>query len=703
MDKPTGPHSGKYSILKQLHLGVESSFIDKISFTSRLSDLTPHCSSVNTGSNSPSDTIHFGPSKPKPLRRVGIDSSFRDAFPDRHSLLHAPEYELPSIPICPDNYLKSLQSLDRPKIAQCFLDLFPTEAKIYSVVRNFNKPNYLGARLNLNRFPIDKWKSKLYDYEDQQLIQFLDFGWPVGDNLPTLGLPNHPSSTNYGEHIITYVNKECSFGALKGPFDSHPFEWLRLNPLMTRPKKDSTNRRVILDLSFPLGNSVNSEIDKCIFEGAPYKLRLPNALTLAEHIVKRGKNCLMFKIDLARAYRQLPSDPWDWALLGISWDDKLYFDTAIPFGVRHGAMACERTTKALCHIQTKDDQSDAEAYIDDIASVCSDNLILANQQFTDFLNTIDELGLQVSLEKCTGPSVILTWIGVTFDSVRMIMYIDKDKVAETLAFCESVLSNRDISKSTLRSVLGKLNHASKLSPPARRFLNRLLSLLRLMGNRSTIAMSKGASDDIKWFLEFLAVYNCSALIRSFKTEEATIEVDACLVGGRGFSPGLGYFFYGFPEDLASLKLHNSALESFNVLVGLRVFKDRLEGKTVRLFCDNEATVFALNSGKTRDKFMAFVLRQVWFLCATNDINLLVSHKPGAELITADLLSRGMKSHKDWLRLCEFRSSTSENWIPILPEHLQVPSDVEQDNWLQDETNMAPFEVALFLNFGTTNI
>ena len=171
------------------------------------------------------------------------------------------------MPVCPDNYVFSSKALDRPKMSQSFLDLFPSEAKIYSLVRNFNKPNYRGARLPISKFPIHVWASKLRNYDDRQLLEFLQFGWPVGyegENIPCLNLGNHPSSTNYESHIDNYLSKELSLGALKGPFPVSPFEWLRLNPLMTRPKKDSDNRRVILDLSFPLGHSVNSEINKNI-------------------------------------------------------------------------------------------------------------------------------------------------------------------------------------------------------------------------------------------------------------------------------------------------------------------------------------------------------------------------------------------------------------------------------------------------------
>ena len=310
----------------------------------------------------------------------------------------------------------------------------------------------------------------------------------------------------------------------------------------------------------------------------------------------------MFKVDLARAYRQLPSDPWDWPLLGFSWNDSIFFDTAIPFGVRHGAMACQRTTQALCHIQQEKDDVDAEAYIDDMATVCIDDIVLANKAFTEF--------------------------------------------------CEVLFAQKNITKSDLRSILGKLNHCSKLSPPARRFLNRLLALLRSMKGKSCILLSRGAKLDLKWYMDFLVKYNGRALIRSFLVENLTVEVDACLVGGGGICEGVGYFFYPFTDAILARNLHISALESLNTLVALRVLGQELRGKTVRLFCDNMPTVLALQTGKAKDSFMAFVLRQSWLLCAQLDIQLLVSHKPGAELVTADLLSRGFKTQKDWVKLCE---------------------------------------------------
>ena len=162
------------------------------------------------------------------------------------------------------------------------------------------------------------------------------------------------------------------------------------------------------------------------------------------------------------------------------------------------------------------------------------------------------------------------------------------------------------------------------------------------------------------------MYNGRAVIRSFVVESITLEVDACLVGGGGICKGIGYFFYPFTETIVAKNLHISALESLNTLVALRVLGHDLKGKTVRLFCDNMPTVLALQTGKAKDSFMAFVLRQSWLLCAQFDIQLHVSHKPGVDLITADLLSRGFKTQKDWVKLCKFRSSTVETWIEVEP-------------------------------------
>ena len=108
---------------------------------------------------------------------------------------------------------------------------------------------------------------------------------------------------------------------------------MRTSPLMTRPKADPALRRVILDLSFPEDTSVNDGIPCGWMDGANFKMKLPSPHDLARKMVQYVPGVLMYKIHLSRAYRQLRSDPLDWAFLGMEWENKVYLDIAIPFGL----------------------------------------------------------------------------------------------------------------------------------------------------------------------------------------------------------------------------------------------------------------------------------------------------------------------------------------------------------------------------------
>ena len=51
----------------------------------------------------------------------------------------------------------------------------------------------------------------------------------------------------------------------------------------------------------------------CFMKAHTYKLRLPTCLDLADLVLKHGQGTLLYKVDLSRAYRQLPADPHDWS------------------------------------------------------------------------------------------------------------------------------------------------------------------------------------------------------------------------------------------------------------------------------------------------------------------------------------------------------------------------------------------------------
>ena len=569
---------------------------------------------------------------------------------------------LPLWPISPGPFaLSKSNSLCRPTADPALLHRSPFDAWVYNKVTSFGVPNYRGARIQINtRLDFHIWHRLLKGYNDFQVLDFMAYGWPIGFHsnvVPKLSLPNHMSSLNHPKEVDKYIEKELSHGALVGPFKSDPFKWLRINPLMVRPKKEEGKFRVILDLSFPDLESVNSWIPRFSFDGAPYKLRLPSALDLAGKIAKFGQNCYLYKLDLQRAYRQLPVNPLDWALLGYEWNGNLYFDKSIPFGLRHGAMNCERVTCAICYAAAKEVEAELVAFIDDLGGAAPDNLQLALQHYQGVCRTIEKLGLILAPEKCEGPRRILTWTGTTYNSITMIMSIDQSKIEETLELVRQVIVTSKITLKEMKVLLGKLQHSIKLCPGGRCFLNRLLGMRKDMSEVGLFPLTDGAKEDLIWFIRFLEVFNGKAVIRSLFTPNVILFVDACLVGGGSLWEGETFSSFKWSDDVLSWGLAINELELFNVLIALRIWKDKLSGKTVRIWCDNSSSVRAMFSGKTHNTFMASCLRELWWISCTADIFLGCDHVPGKENDNADVLSRAFVSGKDWLKFEELVEKT----------------------------------------------
>ena len=228
--------------------------------------------------------------------------------------------------------------------------------KAHFTVKQHQKPNYLDARLKVDsQLNLDAWKNHLSDYWDNQLIDLLYFRFPLDFNrncpLKWEGV-NHNSATNYPNDIEVYLHEELAHKAIVDPFKEHPCPDGHISPFLTREKPNSDNRRVIVDLSWPLGLSVNGGIDKNSYLGTDFSLHLPTIDHITEQLKILGKGCHLYKIDISRAFRHIKVDPMDYDLLGLSWHH-VFVDTCVAFGTRHGSQIFQRCSDAVRFIMRK--------------------------------------------------------------------------------------------------------------------------------------------------------------------------------------------------------------------------------------------------------------------------------------------------------------------------------------------------------------
>ena len=118
-------------------------------------------------------------------------------------------------------------------------------------------------------------------------------------------------------------------------------------------KKGSKQQRVIMDLSWPVGASVNEGVDGDYNMGDNTPIRLPTVQLIDDRLLELGREAYMYKTDLARGYRQLRVDPPDRPLLGLQHRGKFYLDICPPFGLKTSALfiyIMQSASEAVCYI-----------------------------------------------------------------------------------------------------------------------------------------------------------------------------------------------------------------------------------------------------------------------------------------------------------------------------------------------------------------
>ena len=213
----------------------------------------------------------------------------------------------------------------------------PHLAALFQAVTTANRPNHTGAQQSLTHgLNIEQWSSLTNGHDDPLLVKHLTYGFPLGFATrvqPQSDQLNHPLAQRAPQAISDYLNQEITHKAIAGPFDMPPFTpWFHISPMMVRDKKDSQQKRVIVDLSWPLGWSVNANNPTDTYEGAPASMTLPTPVDLAQAILQAPPTAHLFCLDLSRV-----NWPTGMAIVGPYLEEPVLFR---PLPCLWGALAC---------------------------------------------------------------------------------------------------------------------------------------------------------------------------------------------------------------------------------------------------------------------------------------------------------------------------------------------------------------------------
>ena len=172
--------------------------------------------------------------------------------------------------------LSPLQFVGIKSCTKCLVnrELCKDPVKLHEYVTQFQCPNFIGARIQVNYdINFELLEHLTQDYWDWQLPLFLRV---ILSNLEN-ARSSHACALQFPEHVSMYLKDEIAHKAIYGPYVNKPFGNLtHISPLITRYNKpDIDERRVIVDLSWPENASVNHFTSGIEYVGTAFKLNYP--------------------------------------------------------------------------------------------------------------------------------------------------------------------------------------------------------------------------------------------------------------------------------------------------------------------------------------------------------------------------------------------------------------------------------------------
>ena len=223
----------------------------------------------------------------------------------------------------------------------------------------------------------------------------------------------------------------------------------------------------------------------------------------------------------------------------------------------------------------------------------------------------------------------------------MSLRLPAEKLAELRMLVAEWLGKRSCMAKELESLVGKLQHATKVIRPGRTFLRRMFELLRgARRGQRFLRLNAAFRSDLQWWHLFMAQWNGVTMMG--KQHQALtgpqLYSDASGTFGCGAWWGEQWFQLPWPQgDNGYTSI--APKELLPIVIAGFLWGASWRGQLVTAHCDNMAVVEVVNSGYSKDGVLAQLLRVLFFVKAYWEVEVKAVHIPGEQNVLADALSR----------------------------------------------------------------
>ena len=462
---------------------------------------------------------------------------------------------------------------------------------------------------------IKRWEQYLKKHPDRDyagyILQGLQHGFSIGlDSSMSFNSAkrNMPSANENPKVIDEYIQEETDKGNILGPFSLLSPSGYHVNRIGVIPKRHQPGKwRLITDLSFPEGASVNDAIDptKC-------SLTYISVDDVANRAILLGKGSLIAKIDIKAAYRLVPVWPPHRQWLGMKWKDKIYLDGMLPFGLRSAPKIFNAVADALEWCVSSRGVANIFHYLDDFAVVGPPDTESCHQDLMILKQVCTELGVPLAPDKQEGPSTTIVFLGIVIDTVKQELRLPEEKLGRLQASLIEWEKRISCTRKELESFIGVLQHACRMIKPGRSFLRQAIALLSVTKHHyHYVRLNAEFRADLMWWRTFAAHWNGCSLIIHKNCQLHKVTSDAS--GSWGCGAWHNEKWFQLAWDSSTQELHITAKEMIPIIIALVIWGAEWTKGRVIAQCDNEAVVTIINSRYSSDKYLMQMLRCLFLL------------------------------------------------------------------------------------------
>jgi hypothetical protein len=516
------------------------------------------------------------------------------------------------------------------------------------------------------------WRVALRDHPDRAFVRYLLRGLAEGfrigclSSAPLRSAPrNMLSALQHPEVVRAYLTKECALGRMLGPFPlslAARLPPLHVNRFGVIPKGHNTGKwRLITDLSYPSGCSVNDGIDPDLCS-----LSYSSVKQVATVTASYPPGTLLAKIDIDSAYRLIPVHPSDCPLQAMEWDGMLYVDPMLPFGLRSAPKIFNAVADALEWCIRAQGVQHIFHYLDDFIVIGPPNSAACAEALTIIDQTCNRLGVPMAAHKREGPTTRLTYLGIEVDTVAGQLRLPSEKLHRLQTLLREWGDRKVCTRRELESLIGTLNHACKVVRCGRSFLRRMLDLLHGVSPRPPrhhpIRLNREFRSDLMWWRTFAASWNgVSFLPPPPHLPQLQMASDASGAWGCGAWHGRSWFQLQWDERSSPLPI--MVKELLPIVLACAVWGPSWGIHQIVCLCNNQAVVACLHSRTSRVPHVMHMLRTLAFIEAQFAFSLAPQYIDTRSNHLADDLSRNLLS--SFL----FKVPSADRRATRLPVHL----------------------------------